>query len=493
MNMQAAAAVPPPKTMYQPYVPAANYDKPHFSPQQQLHKHPAQDERPNPPLVSATSMSMNKYANTASMSTNMNGNASGSTSPSKKVSPLDAAAQLIRHLDETFVSMSSAMQNSESDSNEARQRARNAMLMATRYQTRDHNNHKKAKNNSAPFSNKNSISSTNTTWRKRSSPPKNTNNTAGTARPPTTATQSNTTTTTDTNNNTSSTTSHKLIAQSHAEDVMALSLELEQTKQAYQSLQSSTNTNTQNYQSMVSELETKVEQAEEDANTALQLARDSADSREALESYLKRALSELECTRARIECLEEENQTLTVFNHNNNSSAIMTQSNNNHQLQTVVEEQTQLTPTAPKALIAMGRDMLHRRRNVLNKRFRQHKSQLENRKVNNNNDNNDNQSVNSNDSLKPPSSSNHRRVLQILRDSAKRLGFLSRLRGSSSENNNNGSSYGEEVTFEDDDLESLVEQYTRSAEVKMHMMSDEIKELKSLCEYLEKGMAFNNV
>lgn len=287
---------------------------------------------------------------------------------------------------------------------------------------------------------------------------------------------------------------------------MALSLELEQTKQALATVRSTSQSVKDEYASTVVKLEEKVEQAEEDANTALQLARDSADSREALESYLKRALSELESTRDRVELLEEENSSLLQITQHgtNNDEALVSHHPQYHQLDTVPEGEHEEEPNPfaakSRALVAMGRDMLQRRRNQLNKRFRQHKSQATDHATaaavyGNGHHHHGGAASDTGSVQSETSTASNRRVTQLLRDSAKRLGFLGRLRGGGGTDTsaNGGVDVGDQtLSLEEEDVESLVEQYCRSAEVKMHMMRDEIKELKSLCEYLEKGMEVNN-
>ena len=130
--------------------------------------------------------------------------------------------------------------------------------------------------------------------------------------------------------------SSERIAQSHAEDVLSLSLELERTKQALEnermsqddirsSLTEARAKNTQlenQIQKMLNDMETqredhgrkvdglqqelnraqvRVEAAEEDAQLALDLAKGNAESREQLETWLERALHEVESLRGQLD------------------------------------------------------------------------------------------------------------------------------------------------------------------------------------------------
>jgi hypothetical protein len=130
--------------------------------------------------------------------------------------------------------------------------------------------------------------------------------------------------------------SSERLAQSHAEDVLSLSLELERTKQALEneqrrhdetraSLTESRCQNTQienQIQKLLNDMETqredhgrqvdtleqelkraqvRVDAAEEDAQLALELAKGSADSREQVEEWLQRALQEVQMLREQLE------------------------------------------------------------------------------------------------------------------------------------------------------------------------------------------------
>jgi hypothetical protein len=251
-------------------------------------------------------------------------NGSHPSSSSKDVSTINdnssltAAADLIRTLDSAFAEMSSLSASAARDADNARRNAREASEVARRYTARSYAGHPdtsiyydmKANGKEATSSqddkdsgdhvNGESIDSMDGTRKRKIS------------------------------NKVQS--SSERLALSHAEDVLSLSLELERTKQALENermahddtrsgLTEARAKNAQldtQMQKLLDDMETqrgdhdrqvdrlqqelnraqmRVEAAEEDAQLALDLAKGNADSREQLETWLQRALQEIELLR----------------------------------------------------------------------------------------------------------------------------------------------------------------------------------------------------
>ena len=510
MTIKPAPPPPPP-----PRVPTTSNVYPHNA---NHHKNPPQDQPISSVGQSHSTLNSANKTGTPHQKTHSNNN-------SNTVNPIDAAAQLIQHLDENFHTMNASAQSAQQDSENARENARAAMEIARRYATRSYTPKTTPKPMKSPaastISNKkskmmagfsrseesssalsmnmnmnmnmngndphmmhypNSSSDSHPNAHRIPSPPRADDAT------PRMNNQNHMNPQSQSQNQLPS--SHQKLAQSHAEDVLTLSLELEQTKAELSQLQNSSQSIHDHYQAIIQQLEEKVENAEEDANTALELARESADSRGDLENYLGRALKELEVAKENLESKEDELQL--ALEQQKESQALTVHNPNDRALQVRQDDADggALVVAPPKAMVAMGRDMLYRRRAVLNKRFRQHKLQYgmrqhddilengsvgpennggddrysNNHRANNYNDSRRNTfgSKNSN-STQNGSHSNHTnaRVIRTLKESAKRMGFLSMGMGLSRNIDNRGNE--EDGEFED--LESMVEQYCKSVEV----------------------------
>lgn len=198
-----------------------------------------------------------------------------------------------------------------------------------------------------------------------------------------------------------------------------------------------------------------------------------------------------------------------------------------------------------KALVSMGRDLLHRRRGAIKSRLQEHKRRQHNKNTSsadggasseaNNNIRNDDESsasqfssisrtrstssiigssffghgpgVKSVGSVSTSSflSTASGRVFNRIKESAGRLNLKKHKNlmmltenghDRTSNNNNDGVGGGglfSAETLDEDDLENVIEVYCEEVESKMKSMQEEITELRSLCDYLEKSnsMALN--
>mmetsp|Transcript_45131 Transcript_45131/g.66408 ORF Transcript_45131/g.66408 Transcript_45131/m.66408 type:complete len:337 (-) Transcript_45131:211-1221(-) len=243
------------------------------------------------------------------------------TNPVELASPLDnAAAELISFIDNATIDLSASAIEAEYEAQDARKNARAALEVARRYTNRSYPNPRKhddddeeeeneskdpASSNSSKSKRENAHKTTShreeedddkSNHKKRKSPP-----------PPITS----------------------QMAQSHAEDVLTLSLELEKTKsllakeeqshQSTKSLLASNQSKDASLSATIDEMKDqfdlekeewkrqmdklsrenrmqrkKIEAAEEDASLALELAKESNEEKEKMEVYLQRALTEIE-------------------------------------------------------------------------------------------------------------------------------------------------------------------------------------------------------
>lgn len=296
-------------------------------------------------------------------------------------SSMTAAADLIRTLDCAFSEMSSLSASAARDAEDARRNAREASEVARRYTARSYagggfeqallspkqstlNQHEYEKDVSLPLMNEHDSDKNDTAVE----PTVNGTRDATTFMDESPLTADATTTLVhhqqhsrkrknqvDVNKVQSSS---ERLARSHAEDVLSLSLELERTKQALQQeqyqhdetrasltqaraqqtqashqiqkLQDSIQVLKQEHgremdglQQELSRAQVRVEAAEEDAQLALDLAKGNAESREQLESWLQRALQEVEVLRSQLErsytsgvLLPTSSSSLSPSNHN---------------------------------------------------------------------------------------------------------------------------------------------------------------------------------
>lgn len=205
-------------------------------------------------------------------------------------------------------------------------------------------------------------------------------------------------------------TSTERLAAAHAEDVLAISLELERVRKNLENeqvthedtkaaLEQSEERNAklqQQLDNLLNELETQrqshglqvdaLEQdlqraqqrtraAEEDAQLALDLAKGSAESRENVEGWLERALNEIDMLRAHILSLDKNAVLHTPSgsdNNSNNKNQVTTKKTPSSQQRVVrfadealvlneKEQELAQTPSRPpRGLVAAGRQLLHR-------------------------------------------------------------------------------------------------------------------------------------
>jgi len=443
--------------------------------------------------------------------------ASTSTTPSspspqpKPAPPLNAAADLIKTLDSAFAEMSSLSASAAKDAEEARRNARAASEVARRYTSRSYPK--------TPFG---SSTSPKMARKPMSSPPKQSpRSTPGSGsprkrkiKPPVN--------------------SSERLAQAHAEDVLSLSLELERAKQelenermAHDQTKSKMTEHktkqlqmqTQN-QKLLTDMESqqqeheveldkmhgeleranvRVAAAEEDANLALELAKSNAHSREQLETWLQKALEEIEVLRAQPQLQQPkrvnfaESPTIVTIPHRDDSK---------------------LTPVAPPAgvsrsMVAAGRNLLHKAgtpvpaapttKNSTDKHVHtislspasksaERRQQLRERL----------RSLDepASSQFKPPPSPGNvhgmdltlatkavesvNAVARVMKESSKKVGLVSANLATTNNSNGNAAS-AEEVAV-------LARQYCSAMEAKLSRQSDEIKELESLCDYLEEKL-----
>ena len=234
--------------------------------------------------------------------------------PMRSPSSLSAAADLIRTLDSAFAEMSSLSTEAANDAEDARRNARAASEVARRYASRSYT---KANVPSASAKDSDWELWTPTSAGLDSSTPGSTGRKRKIMKTPSTT---------------------ERLAQSHAEDVLSLSLELERTKQelenermAHDETRSSlTEHKSKNMQlegqihKVLSDLESareeharrmnsikedltqaeiRVQAADEDAQLALDLAKGNADSRQQLEIWLERSLQEVQTLRDQLDCI----------------------------------------------------------------------------------------------------------------------------------------------------------------------------------------------
>lgn len=254
---------------------------------------------------------------------------------------MTAAAHLIKTLDTAFLEMSTLSASAARDAEDARRNAREASEVARRYTARSYAGEFEYERETTSLSPTRRQQQSNTTTMNENDHVETTEEGRnGTHHHDTTShhyyggRKRNLVSTTDNNNKVQS--SSERLARSHAEDVLALSLELERTKQALenermahdetrsnltQARAKNTQLSTQmeKFQEMqqqerleytqkedslkqeIQQHQKRVEAAEEDAQLALDLAKGNADSREQLEVWLQRALQEVQALRQQLE------------------------------------------------------------------------------------------------------------------------------------------------------------------------------------------------
>ena len=303
----------------------------------------------------------------------------------KSPSSLSAAADLIRTLDSAFAEMSSLSTEAAKDVEEARRNARAASEVARRYAARSYTN-----TSFPPASAKDSDWEY---WIPTS--------TGGDTDLPTTPGSGGRKRKMMKTPSTS-----ERLAQSHAEDVLSLSLELERTKQelenermAHDHTRSSLTEHKSKHvqlegqiHKVLSDLETsreeharemqnlkedltranrRVQAADEDAQLALDLAKGNADSREQLEVWLQRALHEVQTLRDQLDCVGVSPDTmLSTKNkkkqhvHFAESTTVVTVPNRH-----IVNRMNVLSspllpppppPRSPRSMVAAGRHLLQK-------------------------------------------------------------------------------------------------------------------------------------
>jgi len=480
---------PPPAPPPPPSCPPAND---HNSNGQHKLTKPPQDQPNTPTLVPQDDP---WSGSNTPQTTNVEGSATKAS-----IDPLGAAAELIQHLDENLHSMSASAQSAQEDSQKARQNAKAAMELARKYATRNYETKKKSvraheqsnnltmngdqrpfsnyNNNDCSLSNKKSKMSTenpspvttsisSTAGAHVASPNINkaspsinsktppTNNTTPLHRQDHRLPQSNTQSPPVQSTNTTPSHQHQL-DQSHAQDVLTLSVELERTKSQLHQIQLRTESNHEQYEHIIQGLEEKVQEAEEDANTALQLARESTDDRIEMEKYLERALTELEVVKEELNIKQEE-LNLIMEEQKQQQQALMIRPS--EELVRKEPEEKALVLAPSKAMISMGRDVLRQRRGVLSRRFQEHKMQFEMRQqddpLSSYGSANEFKTNGKNDTI--DWEARNQRIIYQLKQSARRMGL-----------DNVGMSTGEK---NEEDLETLVEQYSKSVEVRAFVSS----------------------
>ena len=450
----------------------------------------------------------------------------------RQVAPIDAAAELIQHLDESFHTLTTSAQNAQDDSRTARQNAQTAMDIARRYTTRSYHVPKaKSSTKSAHHiqNTSNKKSKTTATHQKSISPRftstipqvgtdihmqnySNSNSTVENTRspinilipPPSTSYKHTSPNQRHDSNQTpksrtpreltppssnspagpiSATSSHQKLAQSHAEDVLTLSLELEQTKAELEKIQESSKSTVKEYTDQIKHWKEKVEIAEEDANTALELARESTDSRIDMEHYLDKALQELEAVKK--DNSEKEKQLEIALKKEEEMQLAVLDTSSDLQTRNHYENGSSraLVPQQPRALVAMGRDVLNRRRAVLSKRFRQHKLEYGIRQRDGLLLENGSTGTRQSRSRASPDASHDRRYIdptysiRKLKESAKRLGitnmnWYNSRNGNGQWRNNTPDSVSDNINAgydhnidQSDNLEAIIDCYSNSVEV----------------------------
>lgn len=336
-----------------------------------------------------------KTRNVASVSstkaTHSNGsihNTNHSTAEPKTTS-LTAAADLIRTLDTAFAEMSTLSASAARDAEDARRNARAASEVARRYTARSYPAEGQVFG-SSPSSTPDQMN--------RASTNKETQLVLATENGGTSKGDDNAGTGKKKRKTYKVVSSSERLAQSHAEDVLALSLELERTKQALESEQRKhdesrsllTEARCKNttleaqVQKLLNDMETqredhgrkvdgleqelrrsqhRVEAAEVDAQLALDLATGNAESREQVEEWLQRSLQEVEILREQLQ------STGTEIPHAREPSSSKKKNkptvrfaDSPHVYTGEPPEEFTVSPRsqASRSMVAAGRSLLHR-------------------------------------------------------------------------------------------------------------------------------------
>ena len=300
-------------------------------------------------------------------------------------SSLTAAADLIRTLDLAFAEMSSLSTSAARDAEDARRNAREASEVARRYTTRSYAGHPDTSLYYDMKANGKDSSQEDTEEGAAVNGEGSGAMAAMRKRKISNKVQS----------------SSERLARSHAEDVLSLSLELERAKQALENermahdetrsvLTEARAKNTQletQLQKLLTDMETqredhgrqldglqqelnrahvRVAAAEEDAQLALDLAKGNAESREQLETWLQRALQEVEVLRGQLnrvgvyqgalrpDQLVESPKRKAVVRFAASPTIVEDPLQDNEEIATSPKSQ------ASRSMVAAGRDLLHR-------------------------------------------------------------------------------------------------------------------------------------
>jgi hypothetical protein len=518
-------------------------------------------------------------------------------------SPLRAAANLIQSLDIAHTEMKSLAGSAAADAENARRNARTAQEIARRYQNRSYPTFKMDALEAAS----NTTTSSSFSITPRPKPPEmmrfdddrdgdcfnnNNNKLSDTAEESSTTSIDDKLTTDDlprtaskkiTSSSSSSSsrnvdpsrgvfyspTSFERIAQHHADDVLQLSLELEQTKQALKSEQclhqncqtsiSSIQSKTANMEKrnqklledsekqrqqstkQISDFEQELElsrlrlqAAEEDAQLALDLAKDSAEQRDEMEGYLHQAQEEIRNLKQ-----QQQQQGHTVVNREEGSQQeqlVIVETPKRHvhfssdtdivQHEEKSSFEVSDTPRPPRSMITAGRQVLIRQRNMLasssphqdaiiridltptkSAERRQRLRQRLNEQLNESNDGTTITLFSSSSSpSRTPNSPNrstdvlvdgtitnaatkkkleeYHTAIRILQISGKRLdldGYWWREHSKTMPSNNNNPIQ----------IDIMTRQYCQNVEFKIDRQQKDINQLESLCGYLEKKLVLD--
>ena len=445
---------------------------------------------------------------------------SASEPASTATTSLDAAADLIRTLDEAFAEMSTYAASAAEDAEEARKNARAANEVARRYKHRTYKNYSGSSSTNKMKDYINYVTTGTSPKQKmenhffqkspnKSPPPASPRKKPIPPPPPSPngvkkhvpkiippppprhedkpQCQKNT--------------SSDSLAQSHAEDVLSLSLELEKTKeelkntrfQLKESKQKKENERmVQDLQVQLQEAQQRIVAAEQDAQTALDIAESNAQEKHNVEQFLQQALQEMQHLRDQppvpaLAMIAEEEE----------------------------EEETPVPRTPPsKSMILAGRDLVRRISAPetessnsylvhLARRSAQKRKQLRQRLLQDE-DRFSPQKTENQLALQPQPNFTNAAAAQISQSIISRLresGEKLQLQGCYFQNNHsqqqlltNGSSSTKITTTlsKNDNAEEMVQQYCNSVEQTMKKYQDEIRELKAFCEYLEKRVVTSN-
>lgn len=316
------------------------------------------------------------------------------TSGGSEETRLTAAADLIKTLDSAYAEMSSLSASAAKDAEDARRNARAASEVARRYTARSY---PLSSFPASPKATTTPIDSSPATWRTAQWTPAAARDLHQSPVSPSSS-----------NNKPDSPSARKRkitnkptlerLAQSHAEDVLSLSLELERTKQALEAetqAHQQTRTDTEHVSSKNTQLEKQIEKllndmerqredsgrktdaleqelsraqvrvqaAEEDAQVALDLAKSNGDNLEEVESWLQKALVENQLLREQLQRIGVKPGSVLPTSPDNppppppGKSVRFAESPT---IVTVPNRQGQTGPVVPPAMVSAGRQLLQR-------------------------------------------------------------------------------------------------------------------------------------